>query len=101
MHHMRYAAAGILVVACTPPGQTSPMLQPGQLPASWYAGGPDCRGAPQFQVHAYNDGFFVLRQAACTNFEKPFLYLIFGQERARPARARVARACRRAQPRPR
>ena len=58
------------------------MLQPGQLPASWYAGGRDCGGTTEFRVHAYNDGFFILRQAACTNFEKPFLYLIFGQERA-------------------
>jgi glyoxylase-like metal-dependent hydrolase (beta-lactamase superfamily II) len=58
------------------------MLQPGQLPASWYAGGRTCSGVPQLLVHAYNDGFFILRQAACTNFEKPFLYLLFGQERA-------------------
>jgi glyoxylase-like metal-dependent hydrolase (beta-lactamase superfamily II) len=37
---------------------------------------------PPFRVHAYNNDFFILRQAACTNFEKPFLYLIFGRERA-------------------
>jgi hydroxyacylglutathione hydrolase len=51
------------------------------LPASWYAGGPDCAGQPQFRVHRYDDDFFILRQAACTNYEKPFLYLIFGRDR--------------------
>jgi glyoxylase-like metal-dependent hydrolase (beta-lactamase superfamily II) len=57
-------------------------MEPGQLPRSWYAGGADCGGTPQFRVHAYNDGFFILRQPACTNFEKPLLYLIFGRDRA-------------------
>lgn len=54
----------------------------GALPGSWYAGGSDCAGRPDFQVHAYNDNLYILRQSACTNFEKPFLYLIFGEDRA-------------------
>ena len=33
-------------------------------------------------MQAYNDGLFILRQAACKNYEKPFLYLILGDERA-------------------
>jgi len=37
---------------------------------------------PQFRVHEYNENFIILRQAACTNYEKPFLYLIVGSERA-------------------
>src|SRR5205085_12408839 len=40
-----------------------------------------CSG-PQLQVRAYDRDFLILRQAACTNYEKPFLYLIFGGERA-------------------
>jgi glyoxylase-like metal-dependent hydrolase (beta-lactamase superfamily II) len=47
-----------------------------------YAGGATCRGTPSLLVHAYNDNFFVLRQPACTNYEKPFLYLLFGSKRA-------------------
>src|SRR5205814_1745489 len=54
----------------------------GALPATWYAGGEVCAERPRFQVHAYNDDFYILRQPACTNFEKPFLYLLFGNERA-------------------
>ena len=58
--------------------------QPGQgrLPASWYAGGPACAAKPSLRVHAYTDDFYILRQPACTNYEKPFLYLLLGRDRA-------------------
>jgi hydroxyacylglutathione hydrolase len=36
---------------------------------------------PDWQVHEYNPNFFILRQSGCTDYEKPFLYLIFGKER--------------------
>lgn len=54
----------------------------GRLSENWYAGGANCGGRPAFRVAAYNDDFLVLRQPACTNYEKPFLYLIFGRDRA-------------------
>lgn len=63
-------------------GVPSAGVQPGQLPESWYAGGAECKDTPPFRVHAYNSDFFILRQAACTSFEKPFLYLMFGRARA-------------------
>ncbi len=53
-----------------------------KLPATWYAGGPDDTGRGDFLVHAYNEDFYVFRQAARTSFEKPFLYLLFGRDRA-------------------
>lgn len=56
-------------------------LESGVLPPSWYAGGATCTG-PAFQVRAFNDDLYILRQAACTNYEKPFLYLVFGRDRA-------------------
>jgi hydroxyacylglutathione hydrolase len=58
------------------------MLAQGRLPPSWYAGGPVCAGKPALRVHAYTDDFYILRQPACTNYEKPFLYLLFGRDRA-------------------
>lgn len=82
-----YAAvlAGLALSGCngskavfTPP----PALVQGRLPDSWYAGGARCPAKPSLRVHAYTDDFYILRQPACTNFEKPFLYLIFGRERA-------------------
>ena len=77
------AAIGAITGACVHRGATAqPSLEPGTLPASWYAGGTDCRGAPQFVVHAYNPDFYILRQPACTNYEKPFLYLVFGRDKA-------------------
>ena len=54
----------------------------GSLPGSWYAGGATCGNRPPFEVHEYDANFFILRQAACTNYEKPFLYLLFGSSRA-------------------
>lgn len=79
--------AAAAALACAHPGRPQPArgvarLEPGRLPATWYAGGARCGGRPAFQVHAYTADFFILRQAACTNYEKPFLYLLFGRDRA-------------------
>lgn len=59
-----------------------PVLESGVLPASWYAGGASCAGRLPLDVRAYNTSLVIIRQAACTNYEKPFLYLLFGTERA-------------------
>ena len=57
-------------------------VESGRLASDWYAGGKSCVNVPQFRTSAYNQDFLILRQAACTNYEKPFLYLIFGNDRA-------------------
>ena len=54
----------------------------GVLPARWTAETPDCEKAPPFLVHEYNSTFIILRQSGCTNFEKPFLYLLLGSRQA-------------------
>jgi glyoxylase-like metal-dependent hydrolase (beta-lactamase superfamily II) len=33
-------------------------------------------------VHEYNPDFYIIRESGCTNYEKPFLYLLFGKDRA-------------------
>ncbi|MEP6491260.1 MAG: MBL fold metallo-hydrolase [bacterium] len=78
---MLLLAAGTGALACVHASHAIRQVQPGHLATTWYAGGKSCAG-PQFRVQPYNDDFFVLRQAACTNYEKPFLYLIFGRDRA-------------------
>lgn len=80
----RIAIVGSLVVAvaCAHGAPSSSAPVQGTLPASWYAGGTSCVGQAQFQVHAYSPDLVILRQAACTNYEKPFLYLLFGRDRA-------------------
>jgi glyoxylase-like metal-dependent hydrolase (beta-lactamase superfamily II) len=57
-------------------------VRSGVLPRSWQASGPECPAHPAFQVHAYNDDFYILRESGCSNYEKPFLYLLFGTRRA-------------------
>lgn len=52
------------------------------MPAAWISGGPDCLAVPDWQVHEYNASFYILRESGCINYEKPFLYLIFGRDRA-------------------
>lgn len=54
----------------------------GVLPARWTSVTPDCAGAPAFLAHDYNPTFIIVRQSGCTNFEKPFLYLILGSSQA-------------------
>ena len=66
-------------------GQTSPPpppIEPGTLPAAWITGGPNCLEVPDWQVHEYNSSFYILRESGCTNYEKPFLFLIFGLDKA-------------------
>ena len=36
---------------------------------------------PDWQVHEYNPNLYIIRQSGCLDYEKPFLYLIFGKER--------------------
>jgi glyoxylase-like metal-dependent hydrolase (beta-lactamase superfamily II) len=57
-------------------------IEPGALPEKWITGGPDCAQVPKWQVQEYNPTFFILRESGCTHYEKPFLYLILGSERA-------------------
>jgi hydroxyacylglutathione hydrolase len=36
----------------------------------------------EFYIHQYEPNFFILRQSGCSDYEKPFLYLIFGADKA-------------------
>jgi hydroxyacylglutathione hydrolase len=45
-------------------------------------GGPNCMELPAWQVHEYNPNFYILRESGCIHYEKPFLYLIFGRDKA-------------------
>ena len=57
-------------------------LERGVLPLSWAETGTACSTTPDFRLHEYNSDFYILRQSGCTNYEKPFLYLIFGDGQA-------------------
>jgi glyoxylase-like metal-dependent hydrolase (beta-lactamase superfamily II) len=57
-------------------------LAPGDLSQPWLTGGPNCVTVPDWQVHEYNEDFYILRESGCVDAEKPFLYLIFGDKEA-------------------
>src|SRR5260370_2439539 len=57
-------------------------VRAGTVPSQWITGGPNCIEVPNWQIHQYNDDFYILRESGCTNYEKPFLYLLFGKNRA-------------------
>ena len=62
------------------PQQPVRPLEYGSFPDSWIHGG-DCLNDPLIQVHAYNADTYILRQSMCTNFEGPFMFLLFGSEK--------------------
>ena len=57
-------------------------IQPGVLPRQWRPSGPNCTEVPDWQVHEYNANLYIIRESGCTNYEKPFLYLFFGDGKA-------------------
>jgi len=57
-------------------------VRAGELPMAWRTGGPTCGEAPEWEVHAYNPDLYILRENGCVNYEKPFLFLFFGSEKA-------------------
>jgi len=57
-------------------------IRAGTLPVSWDSGGPKCMELPEWQVHEYNPGLYIMRQSGCTDYEQPFVFLLFGSTRA-------------------
>lgn len=76
----RYAA--VLLVGCligTPPAMGKPAASPPMFAERWIDG---TNGAePVTQVQALDADTFVIRQSVKTNFEAPFLYLMFGRDK--------------------
>jgi glyoxylase-like metal-dependent hydrolase (beta-lactamase superfamily II) len=53
------------------------------LDVKWIHGSEPCttNADVPFQVHAYNDDTYILRENKCINYEGPFIYLLFGQDK--------------------
>jgi hydroxyacylglutathione hydrolase len=67
-------------------------LEPGRLPDRWPTAPPHCMEMQEYYVHEYNPNFYLMRQSACTDFEKPFLRCIpAGLTRRSTAAKRSAR----------
>jgi hydroxyacylglutathione hydrolase len=76
------AAVSMAQAPAAPAPPASALVEPGVLPGSWTSGGPKCMELPAWQIHEYNPDFFILRESGCIHYEKPFLYLIFGKDKA-------------------
>ena len=75
-----FLAASLAAQAPQPDGAG---LEHGVLPATWSESADVCTARQSdFRLHEYNQDFYILRQSGCTNYEKPFLYLIFGDGQA-------------------
>src|SRR4051812_29763327 len=78
--------SSVLFASAPPASQAADVVtevRPGVLPEKWSSGSPHCtRVSPEFQVHQYNEDFFILRESGCVNDEKPFIYLLFGKDKA-------------------
>ena len=57
---------------------------PGDLDVRWIYGSPSARHNrdPEIQVHRYDEHTVILRQNKAVHYEAPFLYLLFGNDRA-------------------
>jgi hydroxyacylglutathione hydrolase len=64
------------------PLQSPPGLEGGAFPPTWAVLESDGVDGPQFRSHEYNPTFIIIRQSGCTNYEKPFLYLLIGTDEA-------------------
>ena len=72
---MKLAALFVILVLAAPGSAfAKPLFQP------WIDG---TQGSePQMQVQRYDADTYIIRQSVKTNFEAPFLYLLFGKDRA-------------------
>jgi hydroxyacylglutathione hydrolase len=72
----RSFAAALLVsaLACAGPARA-------QNPFPTWIDGGNCAVEPRMQIFQYDPDTFVLRQSMCTNYEGPFLYLLFGEDK--------------------
>ncbi len=68
------AAVAALLLTAAAPATVGPRFAP------WIAG--TMPGEPETQVQRIDADTFVIRQSVRTNFEAPFLYLLFGRDRA-------------------
>jgi len=90
MSKVSLALASFAAVLCLPlssalaqfPQPNGGDLERGTLPTHWFSQQAKCMEIPEWQVHEYNADFYLLRQSPCTDYEKPFIFLLFGKDKA-------------------
>ena len=63
---------------------TTGVPRAGDLDVAWIHGSESAKHNtdPDIQVHAYDEHTFILRQNMAVNYEAPFMFLLFGNDRA-------------------
>lgn len=75
------AGAGSTTGAGGAGGEGGQVMTNNGFPAAW-PDGTACGAEADVFVWEYDPDTFILRQSLCTNFEGPFLYLFFGEDKA-------------------
>jgi glyoxylase-like metal-dependent hydrolase (beta-lactamase superfamily II) len=52
------------------------------IPGRWHAQTGTCMEIPDWDVHEVDRDLYILRQSPCASYEKPFVFLVFGEDRA-------------------
>lgn len=52
------------------------------IPGRWRSQTGTCMEIPDWDVHEIDRDLYILRQSPCASFEKPFVFLLFGDDRA-------------------
>jgi hydroxyacylglutathione hydrolase len=84
-HSLVFVLAALAAAACarpiapaaTPSRDTPPVVR-----AAWRSQTGSCMEIPDWEVREVDRDLYLLRQSPCTSYEKPFVFLVFGNERA-------------------
>ena len=75
----RFVLLALIVTLTTPLAPVLPAA-PAAIFPTWI-NGENCATEPKIQSFAHDANTYILRQSMCTDFEGPFIYLLFGQEK--------------------
>lgn len=63
--------------APAPTGDAHPAIR-----NAWRSQSGTCMEIPEWEVHELDRDLYILRQSPCASYEKPFVFLVFGDDRA-------------------
>lgn len=64
------------------PASAQPAAARDVMPGRWRSQTGTCMEIPDWDVHEIDRDLYILRQSPCASYEKPFVFLLFGDDRA-------------------
>lgn len=74
--HIYAGRVGMPTAAAVTALRTSAPAAGGAFPDHWIDG-TECDAEPDFQVHAYNEDFFIIRQSKCTILDEFVIHPVY------------------------